>query len=73
VGYGLAQGHSLAQVLANLTGTAEGVNTTQVLMQIAQRQQVELPITMMVDRLLQGQITPTEALAALMMRDSKSE
>jgi glycerol-3-phosphate dehydrogenase (NAD(P)+) len=73
VGYGLAQGHSLAQVLANLTGTAEGVNTTQVLMQIAQRQQVELPITMMVDRLLQGQITPPEALAALMMRDSKSE
>ncbi len=73
VGFNLAQGQSLAQVLANLTGTAEGVNTTKVLMQIAQRNQVELPITMMVDRLLQGQITPREALTALMMRDSKSE
>jgi glycerol-3-phosphate dehydrogenase (NAD(P)+) len=73
VGYSLAQGNSLAEVLANLTGTAEGVNTTQVLRQIAQRNQIELPITMMVDRLLQGQITPPEALAALMMRDSKSE
>ena len=73
VGYGLAQGHSLAQVLANLTGTAEGVNTTKVLMQVAQQNQVELPITMMVDQLLQGQITPRAALTVLMMRDSKSE
>ncbi len=73
VGYGLAQGHALAQVLSSLTGTAEGVNTTKVLMQIAHQNQVELPITMMVDRLLQDQITPKEALIALMMRDSKSE
>ncbi len=73
VGYGLAQGYSLAQVLANLTGTAEGVNTTKVLMQVAQQNQVELPITMMVNQLLQGQITPRAALTVLMMRDSKSE
>jgi glycerol-3-phosphate dehydrogenase (NAD(P)+) len=73
VGYSLAQGHTLEQVLGSLTGTAEGVNTTKVLMQIAHQNQVELPITMMVDRLLQGQITPKEALIALMMRDSKSE
>lgn len=73
VGYSLAQGHTLAQVLSGLTGTAEGVNTTKVLMQITHQHQVELPITMMVDRLLQGQITPKEALIALMMRDSKSE
>jgi glycerol-3-phosphate dehydrogenase (NAD(P)+) len=73
VGYGLAQGHTLEQVLDGLTGTAEGVNTTKVLMQIAHQNQVELPITMMVDRLLQEQITPKEALIALMMRDSRSE
>ncbi len=73
VGYGLAQGLDLNQVLGNLTGTAEGVNTTKVLMQIACQNRVELPITTMVDRLLQGQITPSEALTALMMRDSKAE
>ncbi len=73
VGYGLAQGQTLEQVLANLTGTAEGVNTTKVLMQIACQNHIELPITMMVDRLLHGQITPQEALSALMMRDNKSE
>jgi glycerol-3-phosphate dehydrogenase (NAD(P)+) len=73
VGYGLAQGQSLAEILAQLQGTAEGVNTTRVLMQIARQNNVELPITAMVDRLLQGQITPTAALTALMLRDNKPE
>jgi glycerol-3-phosphate dehydrogenase (NAD(P)+) len=73
VGYGLAMGKSLAAILAQLQGTAEGVNTTKVLMQIARQNNVELPITMMVDRALQGQITPAEALTALMLRDNKPE
>ncbi len=73
VGYGLANGRSLAEILAKLEGTAEGVNTTKVLMQIARQNQVELPITTMVDRTLQGQITPPEALTALMLRDNRPE
>jgi glycerol-3-phosphate dehydrogenase (NAD(P)+) len=73
VGYGLAQGHSLAEVLATLGGTAEGVNTTQVLMQVAAQHSIELPITAMVDRLLQGETTAAAALTALMQRDRKSE
>jgi glycerol-3-phosphate dehydrogenase (NAD(P)+) len=73
VGYGLAQGQSLSEVLANLQGTAEGVNTTQVLMQIANTNQIYMPITALVDRLLQGQITAPEAIIALMSRDRKSE
>ena len=73
VGYGLANGRSLAEILAQLKGTAEGVNTTKVLMQIARQNQVELPITTMVDRALQGQITPAEALTALMLRDKRPE
>jgi glycerol-3-phosphate dehydrogenase (NAD(P)+) len=73
VGYGLAAGRSLADILAQLEGTAEGVNTTKVLMQIARQNQVELPITTMVDRALQGQITPAEALTALMLRDNRPE
>jgi glycerol-3-phosphate dehydrogenase (NAD(P)+) len=73
VGYGLAEGRSLTEILAQLEGTAEGVNTTKVLMQIALQNQVELPITTMVDRALQGQITPAEALTALMLRDNRPE
>jgi glycerol-3-phosphate dehydrogenase (NAD(P)+) len=73
VGYGLANGRSLSEILAQLEGTAEGVNTTRVLMQIARKNQIELPITTMVDRALQGQITPAEALTALMLRDNRPE
>ncbi len=73
VGYGLAQGQSLSQVLADLKGTAEGINTTRVLVQIAERHQIYMPITVLVDRLLQGQITAAEGMMALMLRDRKAE
>jgi len=73
VGYGLAQGKTLDEVLANLQGTAEGVNTTKVLIKIADRHQIYMPITGLVDRLLAGTITAPEAIVALMSRDRKSE
>ena len=73
VGYGLAQGKTLGEVLANLQGTAEGVNTTKVLIKIADRHQIYMPITGLVDRLLSGTITAPEAIVALMSRDRKSE
>jgi glycerol-3-phosphate dehydrogenase (NAD(P)+) len=73
VGYGLAQGRTLSEVLADLKGTAEGVNTTKVLIQIANQHQIYMPITVLVDRMLQGQITAQEAIIALMSRDRKSE
>jgi glycerol-3-phosphate dehydrogenase (NAD(P)+) len=73
VGYGLAQGKTLNEVLANLQGTAEGVNTTKVLIQIANQNQIYMPITVLVDRLLKGEITAQEAIVALMSRDRKSE
>lgn len=73
VGYGLAQGQTLSEVLANLTGTAEGINTTKVLIQIAKQYQIYMPITVLVDRLLQGQITAQAAIMELMLRDRKSE
>ena len=73
VGYQLAQGKSLAQSLHNIRGTAEGVNTTAVLVQLAHREQISVPIAQEVYRLLQGQISPQEAVNALMERDLKQE
>lgn len=73
VGYQLAQGKSLSETLAHLEGTAEGVNTTQVLIQRASQQKIYVPITAEVYRLLQGEITPRQALEALMLRDIKPE
>jgi glycerol-3-phosphate dehydrogenase (NAD(P)+) len=73
VGYGLAQGKTLSAVLAELKGTAEGVNTTKVLIQIANQHQIYMPITVLVDRLLKGEITAQAAIVSLMSRDRKSE
>jgi glycerol-3-phosphate dehydrogenase (NAD(P)+) len=73
VGYSLAQGKTLNEILANLQGTAEGINTTKVLVQIATQHDIYMPITVLVDRLLQGEITAQAAIMALMQRDRKSE
>lgn len=73
VGYQLAQGKMLSEILAQLEGTAEGVNTTFVLVERANRQGVSVPITYQVYRLLKGEITPKAAVEALMLRDTKPE
>ncbi|OUL28616.1 glycerol-3-phosphate dehydrogenase [Nostoc sp. T09] len=73
VGYQLANGKTLQEILDNLQGTAEGVNTCQVLVQRARQQNIPVPITEQVDRLLQGELTPRQALDELMLRDIKPE
>ena len=73
VGYGLAQGQTLDQVLESLGGTAEGVNTTHVLIEIANREALSAPISRQVERLLRGRITPQQAVGSLMERDLKNE
>jgi glycerol-3-phosphate dehydrogenase (NAD(P)+) len=73
VGYQLAQGKSLQEIIAHLEGTAEGVNTTQVLIKRANQQGISVPITAQVYRLIEGEVTPRQALEALMLRDIKPE
>jgi glycerol-3-phosphate dehydrogenase (NAD(P)+) len=73
VGYRLAQGQSLKKILADLEGTAEGVNTTKVLVKIADLEAIAVPIAQQVNKLLQGEITPESAIKALMERNLKSE
>jgi glycerol-3-phosphate dehydrogenase (NAD(P)+) len=73
VGYQLAQGQSLERILANLNGTAEGVNTANVLVALANHEAIPIPISRQVDRLLNGNCSPQEAVAELMARDLKPE
>ncbi len=73
VGYALAQGRSLDQILTDLQGTAEGINTTHVLLQLAAQQQIELPIAQQVGALIHGKTTPQVAMQTLMERHQKAE
>ena len=73
VGAGLAQGKNLEEILANLEGTAEGVNTTSVLIHLANQKKIPVPISYQVYLLLKGKITAEEAVQALMARELKEE
>ncbi|MBE9117603.1 NAD(P)H-dependent glycerol-3-phosphate dehydrogenase [Lusitaniella coriacea LEGE 07157] len=73
VGYGLAQGKALDDILEELGSTAEGVNTTYVLIDRVYDEGISAPIAWQVYRLLKGKITPQEAVAALMERELKPE
>ena len=73
VGVGLAQGKSLSEILEQLKGTAEGINTVNVLIKLAQQQKISVPIAYQVYLLLQGKITAQQAVENLMARQLKDE
>ncbi len=73
LGYGLAQGQSVAEILQALQTTVEGVNTTHVLVQLADQRGIRVPIAQQVYQLLQQRVTPQQAVLALMGRDLKAE
>jgi glycerol-3-phosphate dehydrogenase (NAD(P)+) len=73
VGYKLGKGMSLEKILAESEGCPEGVNTTEVLVKIAQIKNISVPIADQVYHLLKGEITPQEAVKNLMERHLTSE
>jgi glycerol-3-phosphate dehydrogenase (NAD(P)+) len=73
IGYAIAQGQSLEQAIANVQGTAEGVNTANVLIAISDREKISVPVSRYVYRLLKGEITLQQAVEGLMERDLKPE
>ncbi|MCM1983436.1 NAD(P)H-dependent glycerol-3-phosphate dehydrogenase [Lyngbya confervoides] len=73
VGYGLAQGQALGAVLAEIGSTAEGVNTAQVLVDLAGRDGIDAPIATAVAQILAGHMAPAQAIETLMSRLPRAE
>ena len=73
VGLMLAAGQALPQVLAELGHVAEGVLTAPTLLARAQQLQVQMPITEAVVAVLQGALSPAQALRQLMAREARAE
>ena len=65
VGFGLAKGKSLKEVLEELGEVAEGVATTKALVNIAKKEDIYLPIASEVEKLLNGK-DPKESLRDLL-------
>ena len=73
VGQLLAQGLSLDEAVASLGHVAEGVYSARTVVQRARSLGVDMPISEGVVALLEGEVRPEQAVAALMGRDAKSE
>jgi glycerol-3-phosphate dehydrogenase (NAD(P)+) len=73
VGLALAQGKTLAEAVAALGHVAEGVYCARTVVQRAAGLGIEMPISQGVVALLDGQITPANAVAALMGRGAREE
>ena len=72
VGERLGRGEPLAVVLAGRE-VAEGVPTTRAAAELARRHGAVMPVIDAVDAMLDGRLTPREAVFALMTRELKRE
>lgn len=73
VGRLLAQGVPLASILAELGHVAEGVETAPMVLRRAAALGVDMPITQAVVAVLEGRVTPAQALEQLLGRGARSE
>ncbi len=73
VGYRIAQGESIAQILKTMSYVSEGVPTTRSVYHMSQKLEIEMPITEGVYGILEGHISPGQAISALMQREQRYE
>ena len=73
VGFALAQGKRLDDVLRELGHVAEGVHTAAAVEKRALQLGIEMPITRAVCAVLFGRVSPREAVEQLLGRDPRSE
>jgi glycerol-3-phosphate dehydrogenase (NAD(P)+) len=73
VGIELGKGRSLTDIIGSMKGVAEGVKTTGATVALARLHEVEMPITWQIYRLLEGKVSPREAIRELMERSLKTE
>ena len=65
VGEQLGRGRALSEILDEMRMVAEGVNTATLVLQLAGRYGVEMPICTMIEQVVQGEIAPADAYYGL--------
>lgn len=73
VGEELAKGRSLQDIQRSMNMVAEGVNTTKAALKLAQRYEVEMPITEQIYQVLFEGKDPQQAIKEMMLRGPKRE
>ena len=72
-GFALGRGVPLKQALADIGQVVEGAVTADEVMRLATRHALDLPISQHVQAVLRGEMTPADALHALLARERKPE
>ncbi len=73
VGLALAKGQALEQVLQELGHTAEGVSSAREVAALAQRLDIDMPITQAVKSVLFDGVAASQAVEQLLSRDTRPE
>lgn len=73
LGLALGQGVPIDEAIAKIGQVVESIVTVDEVMRLADRHNVELPISAGVQRVLHGEITPTEGMHQLLARSQKAE
>ena len=73
LGLALGRGVPLRQAVQEIGQVVESVQTVDTVMQLASRFNVELPISALVQRVLREELSPAEAMRALLSREQKPE
>ena len=73
LGFAIGQGKSLEEIQAEMSMVAEGVKTTDAVIALAKKYEVEMPITQAVHDILFEGVAPRDAVSQLMLRSAKQE
>lgn len=73
IGIELGRGRALQEIVGETRMVAEGVRTTESVLELARRAGVEVPIAEQVAAVLAGESCPADLVVALMGREAKSE
>ena len=73
VGEELAKGRMLDEILSGMDSVAEGVNTTVAALEMAEKLDVDMPITRLMSRVLFEELPAAECIPELMERPPRAE
>ncbi|MER3495875.1 MAG: glycerol-3-phosphate dehydrogenase, partial [Armatimonadota bacterium] len=73
VGRALGEGKSLADALAEVGQTAEGVPTAEAAVTLCRRHGVNAPVLTMIEAIIRGQLRARDGVAMLMERSTRDE
>lgn len=72
-GLELAEGSTVSEACENIGQAIEGIKTSHEVLQLALKNNIEMPITQQVCQVVSGEVLPSDAVKALLKRDQRPE